>query len=391
MLFPKNGFISNLFRVYNEDMKNFITIKKGTFLSLFCLLIIIGLFLIGLWPLNFDPENTVIWLKDENGLRFEGFGMAYCPEPMIAPPRALELDGPITLELCVRSHSEPGNMIARIISFFDGKNREVFIIGQWRSHLIIRIRPSVPIGTRTFLEIGLKNALAKSDKRFLTIISGSEGTSVSVDGAQAKYFPGVSLLSGEDDHTGLLILGNSPDGRSGWRGDLLSFSIYNRLLTAEEVSLHFKNCGRFESPVTTREKEPVVFYGFSEGTGTISLNQGESRYNLSIPKIFHVLQRKTLVTPWETVHLNRYFFKDVAINIVGFIPFGLFFTVWLRNRNLPPSIPAAAIVILLGSGISLAIELLQAYLPARDSSLTDLACNIFGTILGIILSRRTAS
>jgi VanZ family protein len=52
-----------------------------------------------------------------------------------------------------------------------------------------------------------------------------------------------------------------------------------------------------------------------------------------------------------------------------------------RQRRLSSyMIPA-----ILGMGISLAIELSQAYLPTRDSSLTDVVLNSAGTILGVVI------
>ena len=44
-------------------------------------------------------------------------------------------------------------------------------------------------------------------------------------------------------------------------------------------------------------------------------------------------------------------------------------------------------VVMLGAGISIAIELLQVFLPTRDSSLTDVAANVLGTYVGIRLYR----
>jgi VanZ family protein len=43
------------------------------------------------------------------------------------------------------------------------------------------------------------------------------------------------------------------------------------------------------------------------------------------------------------------------------------------------------ITVLLGFVFSLAIELLQVYLPTRDSSLLDLICNVVGTLIGVII------
>jgi VanZ family protein len=51
----------------------------------------------------------------------------------------------------------------------------------------------------------------------------------------------------------------------------------------------------------------------------------------------------------------------------------------LRRKILFPA------TILVGFGFSLVIELIQVYLPSRDSSLTDVICNTIGTIAGLIL------
>ena len=54
------------------------------------------------------------------------------------------------------------------------------------------------------------------------------------------------------------------------------------------------------------------------------------------------------------------------------------------QNNISASI-AYWIAILLGFCLSLAIELTQAYLPMRDSSLLDVISNTLGTVAGILL------
>jgi glycopeptide antibiotics resistance protein len=105
---------------------------------------------------------------------------------------------------------------------------------------------------------------------------------------------------------------------------------------------------------------------------------------------------------------------DLAVNILGFVPFGALLFVqigkWVlgigrTGFGLPASgfgtkdglrdqkrenidrIRLAAIVfltVLVGFGVSMAIELLQAYLPSRDSSLRDLVANTAGTLIGAL-------
>ena len=43
---------------------------------------------------------------------------------------------------------------------------------------------------------------------------------------------------------------------------------------------------------------------------------------------------------------------------------------------------AVGLAVIVGFGVSLAIEWLQAYLPSRDSSMRDLFANTLGTALG---------
>jgi VanZ family protein len=55
---------------------------------------------------------------------------------------------------------------------------------------------------------------------------------------------------------------------------------------------------------------------------------------------------------------------------------------WLRKNAGRKGAVAMGITLLLGAGISLFIELLQVYLPTRDSSLTDVMNNVLGTYIG---------
>lgn len=71
---------------------------------------------------------------------------------------------------------------------------------------------------------------------------------------------------------------------------------------------------------------------------------------------------------------------DLATNTLAYLPFGFFCTAALRRRLDP--VPAWLCAVLLGSGLSLGMELLQNYLPSRVPSNLDLACNSAGALLG---------
>ena len=69
------------------------------------------------------------------------------------------------------------------------------------------------------------------------------------------------------------------------------------------------------------------------------------------------------------------YWTDVLVNISGFVPVGFFLLNYLSL--IQQSKRPAATVLLLGFFLSLTIEILQWFLPTRDSDMTDLICNTF--------------
>jgi VanZ family protein len=76
---------------------------------------------------------------------------------------------------------------------------------------------------------------------------------------------------------------------------------------------------------------------------------------------------------------------DSVVNILGFVPFGFLFCAYIHD--IPPHSAARAILgaVIVGALTSLGIELLQIFLPSRDSSLLDLLNNTLGMTLGSVL------
>jgi VanZ family protein len=80
--------------------------------------------------------------------------------------------------------------------------------------------------------------------------------------------------------------------------------------------------------------------------------------------------------------------RDIVLNLLGFVPYGLALVCWMRHVrrwSCPRAVLAAALA---GALVSLVIELIQVHLPTRDSSLDDLLCNAAGTLLGACLACR---
>jgi hypothetical protein len=184
---------------------------------------------------------------------------------------------------------------------------------------------------------------------------------------------------------------------------------------------------------------PLIHYVFNQentyetefrggkALGVRDLGKGEPA-DLVIPEQYTPYQRVYL--GWDPDWMrNRSDWLDLVVNILGFVPFGILLFVqigkWVlgigelgreqkayslqptatRQENPPVSpfmkgggleggpfakggglVVVVVVTVVVGFGVSLAIELLQAYLPSRDSSLRDLVTNTAGTLIGAVIA-----
>ena len=351
------------------------------------LAIITVIFLAGLWPLNFNPKNKVEWLKERNGIHFYGHGIVYTPEALDTSTQNPVAGNSISIELIIQPQKEHTYSIERIMSFYDSSKVENLMIGQWKTHLIIRRGDINSKNRRDLKEIGVGNILQKGKTRFITITSGEKGTSLYIDGELAKNYPDYTLVNQKRTLSGQIVLGNSMSGRDYWRGNILGLAIYSRVLKAGEVYRNYQAWTQGATQTLLKNKGIVSFYMFNEKIGRSVLNLAGKGHNLVIPATFRIFRKTVLVPIWKDFHPNRSYFTDIAINIAGFIPFGFILSFLLYTIKKPSASTMYLTAILSGGAISLTIELLQVYLPTRSSQMSDLIFNILGTILGVALFR----
>ena len=350
-----------------------------------CAATVVAILVAGLWPRKFSPTNEVSWLDGRNGLRFHRYGIAYSPEPVAGLWSGPGEDHPVSVEMALKADREAGRHLPRILSLYDEKNGETCFIGQWRSGIVLRRWVEETRGKRAFRETGARSAFAGGGRRLIAVVSGDSGTAVYVDGKLENFDRGLVLSAGGRRRPSYLVLGNSPDGRNPWEGEIYGLSIYTRLLTAEEVSARYKAWLNDEGSVEAAGNGPILRYRFDERAGSAARNSAGPGYGLEIPSVFLAPYRTVLAHGLRDLRLDRSSVKDIAVNVAGFIPFGCFFMAWISRTRPGTKGRAAFYVILLGFSISLAIELAQAYLPARDSSAIDVACNTLGTAAGAAL------
>ncbi len=80
---------------------------------------------------------------------------------------------------------------------------------------------------------------------------------------------------------------------------------------------------------------------------------------------------------------------DLTTNALAYLPFGFLCAASLRRRLRP--VLACLAAILLGSGLSFGMEVMQNFLPSRVPSNLDLACNAAGALCGGLLGARLST
>ena len=373
------------FRILQNISRQLFHTKSTTFVGATFLAICMIMLVAGLWPFNFKPVNKVSWLSDRNGVNFYGRAMITSPPLWDDPQKSPFQNKSITIELWVRPSSENSNVgIGRIVTLYDGQEPDVLFFGQWKSYLIIRSRTQNP-AKKAFVDIDLRGAFSKGNEQFLTITSGNRKTSIYLNGKLAKTYPNHDILL---DSAGLpyrFVLGGSPTGENNWTGYLSGLAVYSQTFTPVEVLKSYQEWMRGTTPSASRDNHGIALYRFDERKGTIAHNHLDAIGMLMIPEIFRPLKLTILRPPWSNFRLDRSLLLDVSINIIGFMPCGLFCAAFLFKMKRIRKNTIYLTSVLIGLGFSLTIELLQVYLPTRDSSLLDVICNVMGTIMGLIL------
>jgi hypothetical protein len=344
--------------------------SKREVLRAACMLMAGTILIVGLWPFNPRPANEVSWLVNQNGVRFGDNGTIYSVGTFTAPSSS-----PCSLEIWLQPAVEDD--INTILAFYAPEGPVPFSLNQFGDSLVLRreVRP------QKASEVWIQHALRGRKLLFIAISSDTIQTKVFVNGEIVQTAPEFGIS--RKDLSGQLVLGTSPLTYATWAGDLRGIAIYGRALTPTEVTQHFHTWTTSQPPEQSLDPGSLAaMYRFEERNGRIVYNLA-SGPNLYIPDHFAILHKSFLSSPWDEFGFNLGYLRDVLINIGGFVPLGFFFCAYFATVR--PWRRAATTAILLGAVISLTIEILQAYIPSRDSSMTDVITNTTGTVLGVAL------
>jgi hypothetical protein len=288
-----------------------------------CLAICAGYFFIGLWPFNFYPRNHGEILPDGSGLSLKPPSIAYSIREI-----DLSASAGITIELALEA--EPTGNVASILSFYDGTLPVNLLIAQWKSGLLLRTRvPGAP-GRRNYREAGIAGGLRRGVRSLVAISSGADGTTCYLDGTPVNRYP--KLILRRETLRGRLILGDGPAGHRGWRGKLSGLAIYNRSLAPAEIA---RNCALWRRGgihELENGEDLAALYFFNEAGARTIADRSAARNALELPATYSIL-RNTIMPPLSEDSPD---IPDIAVNILGFIPFGFFYFLY-RTSTRPDS------------------------------------------------------
>jgi len=312
---------------------------------------------------------------DGNGVRFANTGTIVSASSLPAPSgkeRSLEIW--ITAAKTAESST--------ILAFYDPMWPRGFWLGQSVSDLELQVASSSAWRDGEPERVYVPGAFRTGRNGFWAITSGPSGVSVYRDAVLAIQTPAFRIAGA--DAAGRLILGTAPLSSQPWSGDLRALAIYDRELPQERIAVHYKNLMEGARPEIASDDRCIALYRFDEHTGHTVHNAIGSEYDLQIPSRYTVVGQTVLDPIWRAARESGSFWEDGFINIAGFIPAGFCFCCYFAIRG---SRQPGILAVVIGSIISVFIELVQSHLPTRDSSMSDLVSNILGSILGVLLYR----
>lgn len=352
--------------------------------ALLILVLTLVMLVIGLNPRGFDGGNGVDWGPESRGVHFDR-GIAYTT-PDLDRAR-LDGDGAVwTWQVALRAEPREAAGFGVVAGLYSGADSGQLQIAQWRRTLVVMAGDDYPHrlrGQRLSYELG-----DDDDVLVLSIVRDAGGATLYVGGQAASRNPRVDWPPLGAPAPARLVLGSTVTGSYPWRGTLLGTAVYDQALTAKQVRGGFRG---WESTSDTRLPRPLLAYDLGELPDRRAASTGRLATELVFPPAFVAPELRALSWPGQWWPLRRALLLDMTVNLLGFVPFG-FCAAWLagafpgRGARLAPAVAVAAGVLL-----SLSIELIQVWLPTRDSSLLDLVMNGIGTGVGaavFMLARR---
>jgi VanZ family protein len=341
-------------------------------LGLICIAVLCTILALGLWPFH-APRNAVTWLEYRNGLRFDKYGTVVSSGHFRAEDPQSNLGATLEIWLQPNRIWDSGTVLA----FSRPGNVFSFSLQQVQIDLTLTTLTQGDTHRTRKARLRLKNVFRQSGPAFVTVTSGAKGASIYINGVLTAANPQFPLCA--KDFTGRLVLGDSPGQNDNWTGQVFGFAIYGQQLEAAQVFQNYLDWKQSGRPEHASDKSKIALYLFDEHMGRVARDRAQSGVDLYIPERYQVVDKIVLEPFWTEFSMTRSYWGAALKNIVGFVPFGICFYAYLSAL---PIKRAVLLTVALGATVSFTIEILQGFLPTRDSGTTDLITNTLGAWIG---------
>jgi VanZ family protein len=346
-------------------------------LSLCCIGVLCLTLSLGLWPFH-APVNQVDWIQGSSGIRYGRFGTVQSDGPFLKSPETA-VSG---LSIEVWTETNPYQTSATLLSFSVPGAPVPLKISQSSEDLLVQTEVRGDSEASGTGNLRANRVFQRAQPAFITITSGPNGTRIYSNGIPTSHDPAMRVRG--DVLAGRLILGDFALQPDSWRGDIRGLALYRTELTDAQVQLHFRSWTTNRAPELLPAEQNVGLFLFDEHQGRVLHNKSRPEASLHIPSRYQLVDKILLEPFWHEFSISRSFAASVVRNIVGFVPLGCCFSLYLSILGLRR---AGSWTVLCGTLVSITIEVTQWFLPTRDSGTTDLFTNTFGTWLGILLQR----
>lgn len=353
------------------------TLRDKKRLEVLCGIAIIAVLIATLWPFDFFPSNRVSWLAETNGIRFGRAGIVV--SDVLANSEATQSGSFCSLEILLRPVSiDP---VQTIFGFYTRNNPTQFQMGQHLDGLLLfRVFMDAEKKVKTE-EFDVAHFFDQGQLVLLTITSGPDGTAVYKNGRLAQTSSTFSLS--QTDFSGQIVMGTSAENYEPWQGEVRGLVTYSQKLTPAEVLRHYSNWISGHAGIEELDGATALF-AFAERGGREIHDAVASGPNLEIPKLFEVPYRAFLSSPMSDFEVTWRYVGHLFENVAGFVPLG--FIVCAYFMKMKGRRRAILYTIMTAGALSFAIEVLQAYIPQRESDITDIITNTIGASIGAVLA-----
>lgn len=325
--------------------------------------------------------NDVALIEDQAGLRFQRSGIAFA-EAVDYPAPDNAGNERLSIEFAMKPGAESDGHFRFLLQLHGGQDAEQLVIGQWQSWLIIMHGDDYDAKRRQ-PRIAVK-AFHPEQKRFVSVVSGHDGTAVYLDGQLAERRRDLRLKTPAAGTPKRLVLGNSIYGRHAWVGDLYGLATYDQVLGESTIRGHFGQWAAEGTFAFALPEKTTSLYLFDEQGGQRIADRSGRGNDVRIPPKLTILSKEFLTTPFAEEEYNRSLVQDMVLNFTGFIPMGFLLSalMWHGRRTVAKRL---LLVLLACGAVSLGIELAQAWIPSRSSQMLDLILNTLGAGAGVLI------